>query len=178
MSTENAQPNKSDGAKTAEDTEQEQEPVVDGVTRQEFTELRQRVLELEELIGKAFCDGEGIKNVGAALYDVQNRLEQVEDKNRENYEPQTKIGKVAKLIGENWSSLSCEGSIQTRTRKSRRGNVKSVSINKKVKKLYSDVYGDSCQARTIHQAMQRLGETEEYDYEDEGTHKKLTRRHD
>jgi len=181
MLTEDPQDNKGDGS-----TEVEQ-PVADvGVSRREFEELRERISELEELVGKEFCESEDdstreqrISKIGVALYNVQNRLEQVEDKEEsEGYEPQTKIGKVQKLLEEDWSKLNCDGSVQTRTRKTRHGNVMSESINKKMKRLFSEVYEGSCQTITIHQAMQRLGDTPKYTYEEKDGYKKLSRKQD
>jgi len=141
-----------------------------------ISELKERLGKLEEFVGMHIADDIETNCVGASVENISRRVEELERGQDEvDYEPSTKIEKLQKLIHENWSDLSCNGSVQTRTRRNKRGNLMSESINKKADKLMKDVYGDTCQAVQVHEAMERLGSRDEYSFEEKDGYKKLSR---
>jgi hypothetical protein len=139
-------------------------------------ELEDRLEKMEGFVGMHIADDLEINCVGPAITSLLQRVDELEEgQQKSDYEPSTKIEKIQKLIQENWDEWSCEGSVQTRQRKSKRGVVKSESVNKKVSTAMKAEYGEDCQAREVHLAMERLGEREGFSFGEKDKYKKLSR---
>lgn len=144
--------------------------------QEENDDLRERIGALEEFVNKELLEEEGIKNLGAVVYNHQDKIDDLEsERERSDYEPSTKIEKLQKLLHEHWEGFSCDGCVQTRKRKNRRGNVKNESVNKQLNDALRKKYDEECQAVQVHDAMKRLGERDGYEYEEKDGYKELRR---
>lgn len=142
--------------------------------REENDELRQRVEALEELLGKTFCEEEDVRNVGAVAYnannkahDLQDRLDELEDKQRvSESEPSTKVERARDYIVENfdrWSvSMKRGRAVATDVSKGETNGVK-----KSVTKWVNEADEEDIQHKTVYDGMERVEKDYSgYEYEE------------
>lgn len=116
----------------------------------------------------------GVQNAVTTAVEARDKAE-AEDNEPTEYVPPSKLGRIKKLINENFDEWSCGGDVRTKTRRTKRGSIKKRSINQFVKSELREQYDETCQDGQIYEAMKRLaGEKEQYEYKETDTAKILS----